>query len=243
MQSSQSIELPVTDVAQDLVKWGLDSFHPAVGLACSFSLEDVILVHMAVQVMPDARIFAIDTGRLNKETYQCADAVRRRLNVNIEWHFPERQAVEKMEREEGLYSFRENLEARHECCRIRKVEPLSRALSGLKAWITGLRREQGVTRSELKAIACDEAHGGIIKISPLAAWEFEQLWNYSQQHNLPYNRLYDCGYPSIGCEPCTRAVKPGEDSRAGRWWWERPEHKECGLHINGDKRDCRALQS
>lgn len=243
MQSNPSIEFPVTDVAQDLVKWGLDSFHPAIALACSFSLEDVILVHMAVQARPEVRIFAIDTGRLNEETYACADAVRRRLNVNIVWHFPERQAVEKLERDEGLYSFRESLEARQACCRIRKVEPLSRALSGLKAWITGLRRGQGVTRNELKAVARDEAHGGIIKISPLAAWEFEQVWNYVRQYNLPYNRLYDGGYRSIGCEPCTRAVRPGEDARAGRWWWESPEHKECGLHINGDTRDCRALQS
>jgi len=235
MQPSQSIEFPVTDVAQDLVKWGLDSFHPAIGIACSFSLEDVVLVHMAVQVRPNARVFAIDTGRLNEETYQCADAVRRRLGVGIEWYFPKREDVERLEREKGLFSFQESLAARQACCRIRKVEPLSRALSGLKAWITGLRRGQGVTRSELKAVVRDEAHGGIVKISPLAAWEFEQVWDYVRRHNLPYNRLHDLGYPSIGCEPCTRAVRPGEEARAGRWWWESPEHKECGLHINPPK--------
>ncbi|MBU4365501.1 MAG: phosphoadenylyl-sulfate reductase [Kiritimatiellae bacterium] len=243
MELDRPIKFPATEEAQDLLKWGLDSFHPAVALACSFSLEDVVLVHMAVQVRPDTRVFAIDTGRLNEETYQCADAVRRRLGVGIEWYFPKRDDVERLEREKGLFSFHESLEARHECCRIRKVEPLSRALSGLKAWITGLRRGQGVTRSELKPVVRDEAHGGIIKISPLAAWELEQLWNYVRHHNLPYNRLHDFGYPSIGCEPCTRAVRTGEDSRAGRWWWESPEHKECGLHIKSDKQDCKTLQN
>lgn len=227
------IVFPKTDKAEELVRWGLDSFHPAIALACSFSLEDIVLIDLAVQVRPDARVFAIDTGRLNEETYQCAEAVRKHFKVALEWYFPKREAVEKLEREKGLYSFRESLAARQECCRIRKVEPLARALSGLKAWITGLRQEQSVTRSGLKTVERDEVHGGIIKINPLSRWKQERLWEYIRGKKLPYNRLYDHSYASIGCEPCTRAVAPGGDPRSGRWWWESPDHKECGLHVGG----------
>ena len=172
----------------------------------------------------------MDTGRLNEETYEAAEAVRRKLGLRIEWHFPDREVVEELERGKGLYSFRGSLENRHECCGIRKVEPLTRALSGLAAWITGQRREHGVTRTDLSIVEIDEAHGGILKLNPLAEWTTEQVDRFLQDRDLPYNRLHDAGYPSIGCAPCTRAVRPGEDPRAGRWWWERPEHKECGLH-------------
>ena len=225
------IEYHGGDTPEDVLEWALERFHPYIALACSFSVEDIVLIHMMHNIRPEARVFAIDTGRLNEETYECADAIRRQLGVKIEWYFPKRKDVENLEREEGLFSFRNSLDARHECCRIRKVEPLSRALSGLKAWITGLRREQSVTRTELKAIECDEAHGGIAKINPLIEWDSDEVWRYLREHNLPYNRLHDSGYPSIGCAPCTRAVEPGEHPRAGRWWWESPEHKECGLHL------------
>jgi phosphoadenosine phosphosulfate reductase len=176
------------------------------------------------------RVFAIDTGRLNEETYQVAESVSARYDIQIDWYFPERQTVENLEREKGLFSFRESLENRHECCRIRKVEPLGRALAGLSGWIVGLRREQSVTRAQLCPLEIDEAHGGIVKISPLADWSEEQVWAYAEKHALPINRLHRMGYPSIGCAPCTRAIEAGEDLRAGRWWWENPEHKECGLH-------------
>jgi len=215
--------------AEDLLKWAIDVFHPDLALACSF--EDIVLVHMMHRIRPDIRVFAIDTGRLDEETYELADITKRRFGIEVEWYCPEREDVEKLEREKGLFSFRTSLEARHECCRIRKVEPLSRALSGLRAWVTGLRRDQGVTRTALQKVERDDAHGGIVKLNPMADWTSEQTSNYIREHELPRNRLYDRGYLSIGCTPCTRPVTPGEDPRAGRWWWEHPEHKECGLHV------------
>jgi phosphoadenosine phosphosulfate reductase len=216
-----------------ILAWALDKHHPHIALASSFSMEDIVLISMMTRIRPDARVFALDTGRLNEETYEVAEAIRSKLGIRIEWHFPDRAAVEELEREKGLYSFRGNLENRHECCRIRKVEPLGRALAGLSAWVTGQRREQSVTRGDLSVVEIDGTHGGILKLNPLAAWTGEQVASFLRDRNLPYNRLHDAGYPSIGCAPCTRAVKPGEDPRAGRWWWERPEHKECGLHLPG----------
>ena len=138
--------------------------------------------------------------------------------------------MEKLEREKGLFSFRESLENRHECCHIRKVEPLGRALKGLSGWITGMRREHNVTRNDLKAIELDRLNGGIVKINPLLYWNEARLLDFARERRLPQNHLLKQGYRSIGCAPCTRAVQPGEDARAGRWWWENPEHKECGLH-------------
>ncbi|MBI5342979.1 MAG: phosphoadenylyl-sulfate reductase, partial [Deltaproteobacteria bacterium] len=203
---------------------------PDIAIASSFSKEDIVLIAMTAAIRPDAREFALDTGRLHEETYQVAEEVRIRRGVRIEWQFPECAAVEALERNKGLYSFRASLENRHECCRIRKVEPLGRALSGLRAWVTGQRREQGLTRGGLQVFEIDEAHGGILKLNPLAGWTEEDVDRYIRDRGLPHNRLHDQGYPSIGCAPCTRAVVPGEDPRSGRWWWERPEHKECGLH-------------
>jgi phosphoadenosine phosphosulfate reductase len=213
-----------------VLRWALSEFHPDIALASSFSMEDIVLIAMMADIRPDVRIFALDTGRLHEETYEAAEAVRRRLGVRIKWHFPERAAVEELERSKGLYSFRESLENRHECCRIRKVEPLSRALSGLRAWVTGQRKEQAVTRRNLPVVEIDEGHGKILKLNPLAGWTEQEVGEYVRKRGLPVNRLHDMGYPSIGCAPCTRPVAPGEDPRAGRWWWERPEHKECGLH-------------
>lgn len=221
-----------------VLRWALSEFHPDIALASSFGMEDIVLIAMIADILPDARIFALDTGRLHEETYEAAEAVRRRMGTRIEWYFPERTAVEELERGKGLYSFRESLENRHECCRIRKVEPLSRALSGLRAWVTGQRREQAVTRRNLPVLEIDEAHGKILKLSPLAGWTEGDVREYVRKRGLPVNRLHDMGYPSIGCSPCTCPVAPGEDPRAGRWWWERPEQKECGLHARnaGGKR-------
>lgn len=230
MNSDSDINLSKVG-AKEVLAWGLDKFGRDISLACSFSLEDIVIAHMMIGISKNARIFAIDTGRLNEETYQVADALRRSFRINIEWHFPRHEAVEELENKKGLFSFRENLEARLECCRIRKVEPLSRALSGLKAWVTGLRQEQSVARGLIQKVEKDDIHGGITKINPLADWKTEDVWDYIRQNHLPYNRLYDLGYKSIGCAPCTREVMPGEEERAGRWWWENPEHKECGLHI------------
>jgi phosphoadenosine phosphosulfate reductase len=210
----------------------LNRWHPRIALASSFSLEDAVVTHLLMDIRKDAVVFALDTGRLNPETYECAEALRRRYGLKIEWYFPARDPVEELERNKGLFSFRESVENRKECCGIRKVEPLRRALSGLDAWITGLRREQSVTRTDLEVAEIDKANGGIVKINPLAAWTLADLWNFVRENKIPYNSLYDRGYTSIGCAPCTRAIEPGEDQRAGRWWWENPEHKECGLHNN-----------
>ena len=216
--------------AEDIIQWAVKEFSPALSLASSFGAEDVVLIDMLVKIQPKARIFTLDTGRLNEETYDVMERIRSKYGISIESYFPDRQKVEALERTKGFYSFRQSVENRKECCGIRKVEPLNRALAGLKAWITGLRREQSVTRTDVKKIEIDEAHGGILKINPLADWSEKQVWFYIKTNKVPYNRLHDAGYSSIGCAPCTRAIKPGEDIRAGRWWWENPENKECGLH-------------
>jgi len=215
--------------AEDVLRWALDHFHPRIALSTSF--KDAVLIHMLSQIRTDFRVFALDTGRLPEETYELADEIRRRYGVKIEWVFPKNEAVERLERDKGLYSFRESLENRHECCYIRKVEPMARALQGLDAWITGLRRDQGVTRANVIKIERDKVHGGITKVNPIADWDSGRVWQFIRENKIPYNRLYDKGYTSIGCAPCTRAVQPGDDPRSGRWWWEHPDHKECGIHI------------
>ena len=215
--------------AEDVIRWALDKFHPRIGIACSF--QHAVLIDMAVRIRPDVRVFSIDTGRLPEETYECARDIEGHFGVKIEWFFPRHDAVEGLMHKSGPLSFRESLDARRECCAIRKVEPLNRALSGLDAWITGVRREQNVTRATADKVEIDEAHGGIVKVNPLSDWTYDQIRAYVKEHKLPYNTLFEKGYTSIGCACCTRPVEPGEDSRAGRWWWEHPEYKECGLHV------------
>jgi phosphoadenosine phosphosulfate reductase len=218
--------------AEEIVRWALDAFHPKIALASSFGAEDVALIDMLVKANPKARIFTLDTGRLNQETYDVMDKVREKYRVSIEVFFPKAEAVEAMVRERGLNLFYHSIDNRKLCCGIRKVEPLNRALATVDAWMTGLRRDQVVTRASVSKAAIDADHGGIVKINPLADWTWEQVMSYVKRHGVPYNALHDQGYPSIGCAPCTRAIKPGEDFRAGRWWWERPEQKECGLHVS-----------
>ncbi len=214
-----------------VLRWGIENFFPKIGFASSFGAEDVVVIDLLVKINPNAIIFTLDTGRLPEETYEVMDQIRERYGVSITSYFPKAQAVEKLERDKGFYSFRKSIENRKECCGIRKVEPLNRALAGLDAWVTGLRREQAVTRSGLPKVELDTAHRGIVKVNPIADWTTEQTWDYIRKHQVPYNKLHDMKYPSIGCAPCTRAIKPGEDIRAGRWWWELPESKECGLHV------------
>ena len=218
-----------------LLQWALKTFGSKLALASSFGAEDVALIDILVKLDPKVRIFTLDTGRLNEETYEVMDAIRRKYGVSIESYFPRAEAVEKLERQKGFYSFRESVANRLECCGVRKVEPLKRALKGASAWVTGLRREQSITRTSVRKIETDEAHPGLYKINPLADWSEGDVWNYIKKNAVPTNRLYDAGYRSIGCAPCTRAVKAGEDVRAGRWWWENPEHKECGIHLKPKK--------
>ncbi len=214
----------------EILQAGIAAANGPVSLACSFSLEDVAIIDIATKNGLNLGVFALDTGRLNEETYEVADALTERYRLKIDWYFPRHEEVEQLEREKGLFSFRESLENRHECCHIRKVEPLSRALKELKGWVTGMRREQSVTRADLKAVEPDSANGGILKINPLISWTERQVMEYAKENNLPTNRLYQQGYRSIGCAPCTRAIGPWDQVREGRWWWENPEHKECGLH-------------
>jgi phosphoadenosine phosphosulfate reductase len=222
--------LAINASAGEIFAAGITAAGGPVSVACSFSKEDIAVIDIGVRAGLSFGVFALDTGRLDEETYEVADAVISRYGLKIDWYFPDRHAVERLERDKGLHSFRESLENRHECCAIRKVEPLGRALSGLSGWVTGLRREQSVTRSDVGAIERDESHGGIIKINPIISWTEKELDEYTERERLPVNRLYHRGYRSIGCEPCTRAVQEGESVRSGRWWWEDPEHKECGLH-------------
>jgi phosphoadenosine phosphosulfate reductase len=220
-------ELP----AEEVLCWALEKFSPTIALACSFQAEESVLIDMMHRIRgADFRIFSLDTGRLNQETYDCMDAIRQRYGVGIEVYFPDAIKVQEMVRAHGLNLFYNSIELRKLCCGIRKIEPLNRALSGLNAWMTGLRREQAITRADVRKVELDKDHGNILKINPLVDWTYEQVWDYIRDHNVPYNRLHDQGYPSIGCAPCTRAVKAVEDLRAGRWWWENPETKECGLH-------------
>ncbi len=216
--------------AQEVLAWALAEFQPRIALAASFGAEDVVVIDMLTKLNRNARVFTLDTGRLPYETYSLMEAIRERYGLAIDVYFPQAEAVEAMVREHGVNLFYKSIENRKRCCGVRKVEPLGRALRGVDAWITGLRREQAVTRTEVRKVEVDPDHGGIVKVNPLADWTCEQVWEYIRAHDVPYNKLHDQGYPSIGCAPCTRAVAPGEDPRSGRWWWENPETKECGLH-------------
>ncbi|CAN5503154.1 phosphoadenylyl-sulfate reductase [soil metagenome] len=220
-----------TDAPQAILQMAMEKFGADIALASSFSMEDVVCIDMMMEINPRARIFALDTGRLNEETYACAEKIRHKYDCNIEWFFPENDSVQELIRSKGLYSFKESIEERRQCCFIRKVEPLKRALSGLHAWVTGQRREQSNTRSNLQIVEIDAMHNNIAKINPLTFWTAQQVRDYVELRHIPYNTLYDQGYQSIGCSPCTRASALGEDERSGRWWWESAEHKECGLHL------------
>jgi phosphoadenosine phosphosulfate reductase len=215
----------------DALKWAYETFGDKIAKASSFGAEDSVVTDMIIKINPKARFFTLDTGRLNQETYDVMDTISKKYKIKFEVLFPDRDAVEEMVREKGINLFYESVENRKLCCEIRKVRPLNRILSTLDAWVTGLRRDQNENRSKSSMVEIDHLHGGIIKINPIIDWSWENVMSYIKDHELPYNKLLDKNYPSIGCEPCTRPVKPGEDLRAGRWWWESDTHKECGLHI------------
>ncbi len=221
------------DLKQTL-KFLYELFNEKVVIASSMGLEDQIILNEAMKISKGFKIFTIDTGRLPQETYDLIDKTNKFYNIKIKIYFPNYKKVEKMIYEFGPNLFYENIENRKLCCNIRKVEPLKRALKAFKVWITGLRQEQSITRKNLKKVEWDENYK-LIKINPLIDWSFDMVWQYIKKENVPYNKLHDKNYPSIGCEPCTRAIKEGEDIRAGRWWWENPEQKECGIHIKNGK--------
>ncbi|MDR2414781.1 MAG: phosphoadenylyl-sulfate reductase [Odoribacteraceae bacterium] len=217
--------MTVEEVVGDFV----DRFGERVALASSLGMEDQVLTDIACRARPGTRVFTIDTGRLFPETYRLIDRTATRYGIKIDLFFPEREAVERMTRAGGVNLFYKSIEKRKECCQTRKLEPLRRAFAGLEAWMCGLRREQSVTRQEVQLVEWDQVNG-LYKLNPLATWTEREVRDYVVARGVPYNRMHDEGYPSIGCEPCTRAVEPGDDPRAGRWWWESPAHKECGLH-------------
>lgn len=227
----RSAELQDLDPAR-IIAAAVETYSPEIGIAFS-GAEDVVLIDMASQSKDRFRVFMLDTGRLHPETYEFAERVRRRYGVSIEMYSPDAASLERLVREKGLFSFYSD--GHSECCSIRKVEPLRRALGTLRAWITGQRHDQSPsTRSRVPVVQLDptfssEGHS-LLKFNPLAQWSSTQVWDYIRSHDVPYNCLHERGFTSIGCQPCTRAILPGEHERAGRWWWEEATRKECGLH-------------
>lgn len=200
-----------------------------LAFASSLGLEDQVLTHLIARHCPEIRIFTLDTGRLFPETYDLIARTNARYKTNIEVFFPEAASVEEMVKSKGVNLFYESIENRKLCCTVRKTQPLGRALTGLNGWITGLRKDQSVTRTHMEVIEWDVMHG-LYKINPLINWSAAQIDDFIKAENIPVSPLHAKGFPSIGCQPCTRAISPDEDIRAGRWWWENPEQKECGLH-------------
>lgn len=222
----QALEVLLSRIAQE---------HAPAALASSLSIEDMVITDVILRKGFDIGIFTLDTGRMHQDTLDVVTAIEQRYGKKIDVFQPKPQAVTQYVKVYGRDAFYESVDLRKACCEIRKVEPLQRALAGKRAWITGMRRGQAVTRDELPIQEHDEVHG-LEKFNPLADWSEEEVWAYLRMYEVPYNRLFDQGYRSIGCAPCTRPTAAGEDVRAGRWWWEEPESKECGLHVGPDGR-------
>ena len=219
-----------TESPQEVLAWALDRFHPNIAISVGGAAEGMAIVDMAWRIQPDVRVFTLDTGRLPQETHDLIERVRERYGVAMEVQFPDTGHVQGMVKRHGTNLMYEAVDLRLLCCQVRKVLPLNAYLEGVDGWITGIRREQWATRSNVRKIELDHDHGGIVKVNPLADWTKEEVWDYIRTHDVPYNSLYDKGYTSIGCAPCTRAIQPGEADRAGRWWWETDAPKECGIH-------------
>jgi len=219
-----------------LLKQAVADYNGDVVFACSFGAEDVVLLDILAKHEIAIRVISLDTGRLPQETYDVMQIWRKKDNLNIDIYFPDADDVEKMIKQDGVNLFYDSVEKRKLCCHVRKILPLKRALSGAKAWVTGLRQEQADSRVDMQAVEDDKAFG-IKKFNPLIMWTAQDVWDYIKNHNVPYNALHDQFYPSIGCAPCTRAVSVGEDPRAGRWWWEQEDAvAECGLHASPIKK-------
>ncbi len=215
---------------EEILAYFLKDYDGKIALASSLSIEDQVLTHMMLSIDPKAKIFTLDTGRLFPETHEVLENTNKKYGINIEVYVPDAIRIERMVNDKGINLFYNSVEDRKFCCHVRKIEPLMRALTKLDAWVCGLRSEQSITRINVNAVEWDKSNG-LLKINPLINWTEDQVWDYIKAHDIPYNKLHDEGFPSIGCQPCTRAIKPDEDIRAGRWWWEEPEKKECGLHV------------
>jgi len=216
--------------AEAILAWAFGRFE-RVALVASLQAESIVLIHIASRLRPGVEVVTVDTGRLPEETHALIDAVRSRFPVRLRVITPEPAAVESMTAEHGVNLFRRSPVQRHLCCEVRKTRPLGAALQGYDAWVTGLRRDQASSRVATPVVARDPAHGGIAKLAPLAAWSRDEVSDHVRAHDLPHHALYARGYTSIGCAPCTRATRPGEGERDGRWWWEDDPIKECGLHL------------
>jgi phosphoadenosine phosphosulfate reductase len=227
-------ELPIADLEQKaaavraLLERALEQ-HARLAYANSLGAEAMVLTDIIWTYLPKIDVFSIDTGRLHEETYELLERLQRRYQRTIRVVYPDAAALERLVARQGVNGFYHGVAARLECCRVRKVEPFRRAVAGFPAWITGVRREQSTGRANGQPIEWDTEHG-LYKVSPLLDWSEEDVWHYIRLHRLPYNPLHDRQFPSIGCAPCTRAIQPGESRRAGRWWWERADSRECGLH-------------
>jgi len=215
--------------AVGVIGFFLQYFGDRILLSTSLGLEDQVLTEMVLRQNPGVDVFTLDTGRLFPETYDLIARTNKHFGIRMKTYFPEAEKVEAMVAEKGINLFYDSVENRKMCCGIRKVAQLPRAFAGMDAWICGLRKDQSVSRFFNHLVEWDE-NNKLVKINPLIDWTEKEVWDYIKLHNIPYNLLHDRGFPSIGCEPCTRAVEPGEDIRAGRWWWESELHKECGLH-------------
>ena len=229
-KNAELLALGREEGTQAAIRWALGTFGRRAALSSSLSLEDQTVTQLMVAAdKEDTRVFTLDTGRQFPETYELIDRTEMTYGIRIEVFFPDFQKVQEMVREHGINLFYDSIELRHLCCGIRKIEPLKRALDGVEVWITGLRRSQSVTRAHMQMVEYD-ADDDVLKLNPLLLWSEQDVKDYVRANAIPYNKLHDQGFPSIGCQPCTRAVRPGEDVRAGRWWWEDPDMRECGLH-------------
>ena len=218
---------------QALLEWAIEEFSPRIALSAAFQADDVALIDMAYKIDPSVRVFTVDTGRLPKETHDLIAALRAKYpGLNLHVLEPDAGQVARMVSKKGLNLMTESVENRLLCCNVRKVRPLTRHLATLDAWITGLRRDQWAPRTNIRKVEIDHDHGAIVKLNPLAEWTKDEVWDYVRENDVPYHPLYDQSYTSIGCAPCTRAIRPGEADRAGRWWWETNAPKECGIHCS-----------
>ena len=218
-----------TATAAEIIAWTYANHH-RVAIVASFQAESSVLIHLASRIVDRPEVITLDTGRLPEETHAVMDSFRDRFNIRLHVQTPDPREVAEMVGEHGQNLFYASVENRRTCCDVRKSRPLVRALDGFDAWLTGVRREQSETRAARAVVAPDPLHGGIVKVAPLAGWTHDQVWDHIRAHRLPIHPLYAQGYTSIGCAPCTRAIQPGEDERAGRWYWETGAVKECGLH-------------
>ncbi len=219
---------------KEILNLAVSKFKDGVVFTTSLGAEDQVVTHLLSQIDTSVKIITLDTGRLPYETYKTIEDTEKKYGIRIQVLFPDYISVEKMVNEKGINLFYESVDNRKECCHVRKLEPLGRFLKAKNLWITGLRKEQSVTRTDMQFAEWDEKFS-IQKINPLLNWTEKEIWDFIKENKIPYNELHDKGYPSIGCAPCTRAIEKGEDTRAGRWWWENPESKECGLHFKDGK--------